>query len=91
MQSWLIKKIHRILNYLVKCIQELYSINIFMLVYMLMEAFSAEDVFVGNVSFKLNKGSSCVTDRRSVHFYPSGSNIYKTTSGNRVIKIFVKW
>ena len=52
-----------------------------------METFAPEDLLIDNLSFKLNKGSSYVTDRRSVRFYPSGSNIYKTTSGNRVIKI----
>ena len=52
-----------------------------------MEAFAPEDVLVDNLPFKLNKGSSYVNDRRSVRFYPSGSNIYKPTSGNRVIKV----
>ena len=52
-----------------------------------METFAPEDVLVDNLSFKLNKGSSYVNDRRSVRFYPSGSNIYNRTSGNRVIKI----
>ena len=52
-----------------------------------METFAPEDVLVDNLSFKLNKGSSYVNDRRIVRFYPSGSNIYKPTSGNRVIKI----
>ena len=52
-----------------------------------METFAPEDLLLDSLSFKLNKGSSYVTDRRSVRIYPSGSNIYKTTSGNRVIKI----
>ena len=51
-----------------------------------METFAPEDVLIDNLSFKLNKGSSYITDRRSVSFWPSGSNIYKPSSGNRVIK-----
>ena len=51
-----------------------------------METFSPEDILIDNLSFKLNKGSSYITDRRAVTFWPSGSNIYKPTSGNRVLK-----
>ena len=51
-----------------------------------MEAFSPEDILVDNLSFKLNKGASYITDRRSVSFWHSGSNIYKPSSGNRVLK-----
>ena len=51
-----------------------------------METFSPEDILIDNLSFKLNKGSSYIVDRRSVSFWPSGSNIYKPSSGNRVIK-----
>ena len=51
-----------------------------------MESFSPEDILVDNLSFKLNKGASYITDRRSVSFWPSGSNIYKPSSGNRVLK-----
>ena len=51
-----------------------------------MESFSPENILIDNLSFKLNKGSSYITDRRSVRFYPSGSNVYKPTSGNRVLK-----
>ena len=51
-----------------------------------METFSAEDVLIDNLSFKLNKGSSYINDRRSVSFWPAGSNVYKPSSGNRVIK-----
>ena len=53
---------------------------------MSIETFSPEDILVDNLSFKLNKGASYITDRRSVRFYPSGSNVYKPTSGNRVLK-----
>ena len=51
-----------------------------------METFAPEDILIDNLSFKLHKGSSYVTDRRSVTFWPSGSNIYKPSSGNRVLK-----
>ena len=53
---------------------------------MSIETFSPEDILVDSLSFKLNKGASYITDRRSVRFYPSGSNVYKPTSGNRVLK-----
>ena len=52
-----------------------------------METNSPEDILIDNLSFKLNKGSSYITDRRSVSFWAQGSNIYKVDSGNRVIKI----
>ena len=52
----------------------------------MVESFSPEDILIDSLSFKLNKGSSYITDRRSVSFWPSGSNIYKPSSGNRVIK-----
>ena len=51
-----------------------------------METFAPEDILVDNLSFKMSKGASYVTDRRSVTFWPSGSNIYKPSSGNRVLK-----
>ena len=51
-----------------------------------METFAPEDILVDNLSFKLNKGASYISDRRSVTFWPSGSNIYKPSSGNRVLK-----
>ena len=51
-----------------------------------METFSPEDILIDNLSFKLNKGASYIIDRRSVSFWPSGSNIYKSNSGNRVLK-----
>ena len=53
----------------------------------MVESFSPEDILIDNLSFKLNKGSSYITDRRSVSFWPSGSNIYKLSSGNRVSKL----
>ena len=52
-----------------------------------METFSAEDILIDNLSFKLNKGASYINNRRSVSFFPSGSNIYTPSSGQRVLKI----
>ena len=51
-----------------------------------METFAPEDILIDNLSFKLNKGSSYITDRRSVSFFPSTSNVYKPSSGARVLK-----
>ena len=47
---------------------------------------SSEDVLIKPLSFKLGNSASYITDRKSVTFWPSGSNIYKTTSGPKVIK-----
>ena len=52
-----------------------------------METFSAEDILIDNLSFKLNTGASYINERRSVSFFPSGSNVYSPSSGNRVLKI----
>ena len=52
----------------------------------MVESFSPEDILIDNLSFKLNKGSSYITDRRSVSFFPTTSNVYKPSSGARVIK-----
>ena len=51
-----------------------------------MEVFAPEDILIDNLSFKLNKGSSYSTDRRSVSFFPTTSNVYKPSSGARVIQ-----
>ena len=51
-----------------------------------METFSPEDILIDNLSFKLNKGSSYIVDRRSVSFFPSTSNVYRPSSGARVLK-----
>ena len=51
-----------------------------------METFAPEDILIDNLSFKLNKSSSYITDRRSVSFFPTTSNVYKPSSGARVIK-----
>ena len=51
-----------------------------------METFSPEDILIDNLSFNLNKGSSYITDRRSVRFYSQSTNVFQPTSGNRVMK-----
>ena len=44
------------------------------------------DILIDALSYKLGNSASYITDRKSVTFWPSGSNIYKTTSGTKVIK-----
>ena len=51
-----------------------------------METFSPEDILIDNLSFKLNKGSSYIVDRRSVSFFNLTSNVYKPSSGARVLE-----
>jgi len=48
-----------------------------------------EDYLIDGLSFKLGAGASYVTNRRSVTFHPSGSNIYKPSSGTKVIKMML--
>jgi len=48
---------------------------------------STEDYLIEGLSFKLAQGASYVTNRRSVSFFPSGSDTYAPTSGTKVIKI----
>jgi len=48
---------------------------------------STEDYLIEGLSFKLAQGASYVTNRRSVSFFPSGSDTYGPTSGTKVIKI----
>ena len=48
---------------------------------------SVEDQLIDGLSFKLSPGSSYITDRQSVSFFPSGSNIYTTTSGTKILRI----
>jgi hypothetical protein len=50
-------------------------------------ASSVEDYLIEGLSFKLNPGASYVSDRRSVSYFPSGSNIYQAGSGARVIRV----
>jgi hypothetical protein len=49
---------------------------------------SVEDQLIDGLSFKLAPGSSYVTERKSVTYYPQGSNIY-STSGTKVLRILV--
>ena len=46
-----------------------------------------EDHLIDALSFRLQPGASYVTNRRSVSFFPQGSNIYKPLQGTQVIKI----
>ena len=48
---------------------------------------STDDYLIDGLSFKLPQGASYVTNRRSVSFFPSGSDTYAPTSGTKVIKI----
>ena len=48
-----------------------------------------EDKLIDGLSFKMNPGASYVVDRRSVTFHPQGSNIYKTSSGTKLIRILL--
>ena len=48
---------------------------------------SVDDYLIEGLSFKLAPGASYVTNRRSVSFFPSGSDTYSSTSGVKVIKI----
>ena len=45
-----------------------------------------EDVLIDALSYKLGNSASYINDRKSVTFWPSGSNIYKPESGTKVIK-----
>ena len=46
-----------------------------------------EQLLVDGLSFKLKPGANYVINRRSVSYHPQGSNIYKTQSGTKVLKI----
>ena len=48
---------------------------------------SVDDYLIEGLSFKLSPGASYVTNRRSVSFFPSGSDTYSSASGVKVIKI----
>ena len=49
---------------------------------------SVDDALIDSLSFKLSNSASYLTDRKSVTFWPTGSNIYKTNSGTKVIRFF---
>ena len=55
----------------------------------MVEAIAAglEDSLVEALKFKLNPGASYVTNRRSVTYHSSGSNIYGPKAGTRLIKL----
>ena len=50
---------------------------------------SVEDQLIDGLSYKLSPGASYITERKSVSFFPSGSNIYTTASGTKVIRFLV--
>ena len=50
---------------------------------------SVEDYLIEGLSYKLSPGASYVTNRRSVSFFPSGSDTYSPSSGVKVIRIKV--
>ena len=47
---------------------------------------SVEDQLIDGLSFKLASGSSYITERKSVSFFPSGSNVYTSSSGTRILR-----
>ena len=52
-------------------------------------ASSAEDMLIDGLSFKLSPGSSYITDRKNVSFFPSGSSIYTTVGRTKVLRILL--
>ena len=48
-----------------------------------------EDYLIDGLSFKLLPGSSYVTDRRKSTFWASGSNVYKSVGGTRVVRFLL--
>ena len=50
---------------------------------------SVEDQLIDGLSYKLAPGSSYIQDRKSVTFYPSGSNIYTPNGGTKVLKFLI--
>jgi hypothetical protein len=47
------------------------------------------DELVDSLSYKLAAGSQYITDKNSVTFFPSGSNIYTNTAGTKVLRILI--
>ncbi len=47
---------------------------------------AVDDILIDNLNFKLKNSSKYVVDRRSVSYFPSGSDTYSSTSGTKVIK-----
>ena len=50
---------------------------------------SVEDQLIDGLSYKLAPGSSYIQDRKSITFYPSGSNIYTPNGGTKVIRFLI--
>ena len=48
---------------------------------------SLEPLLIKNLSFKLKESAQYIDSRRQVSYFASGSNIYSTTSGTRVLKV----
>ena len=48
---------------------------------------AVEDVLVDGLSYKLKNSAKYITDRKSVTCHPSGSNIYRTSAGTKVLKV----
>ena len=50
---------------------------------------SVEDKLIDGLSYQLEAGAKYITNKRSVKFYPQGSNIYKSRGGTKMIKIML--
>ncbi len=50
-------------------------------------ASGAEDKLIDSLSFKSPNSASYITDRKSVSFHPSGSNVYSSAGGTKLIKM----
>ena len=50
-------------------------------------ASGAEDKLLDSLSFKTPHSASYITERKSVSFHPSGSNVYSSAGGTKLIKI----
>ena len=50
---------------------------------------STVDYLIDSFQIKIPPGASYATDRRSVPYFTSGSNIYQSKSGAKVVRITV--
>ena len=50
---------------------------------------SVDDVLIDGLTYNLKLGASYVKQRRSVTYYPQGSNIYSPNAGAKLIKIVI--
>ena len=50
---------------------------------------SIEDKLIDSLQFKLKEGASYIQDRRSVSYFPQGSNIYQPQNGTKCIKLLL--